>query len=178
TMTGWVDLEGFGVAPAGGFIVNLATNSSLALVPSAVTIPAGARGISFQIQTSSVTTATAVTITASSNGVTAQWPITLMPSAAPTSFFVRPMATTNGSQGIVTAAEGAGFDQQLLVSSSNPALATVPNFVTVAAGSGIGRFNIVTAPVTAQSMVTISVAAGGVTRSAPLTLYPSLPALT
>ena len=71
TMTGFVDLEGFGFAPAGGFIVNLSTNSPLALVPSAVTIPAGARGTSFQIQTSPVTTATTVTITASRNGVTA-----------------------------------------------------------------------------------------------------------
>ena len=178
TMTGFVDLEGFGFAPAGGFIVNLSTNSPLALVPSAVTIPAGARGTSFQIQTSPVTTATTVTITASRNGVTAQWPIRLMPAAAPTSFFVRPMATTNGSQGVVTAAEGVGFDQLLQVTSSNPALAAVPNVVTVFAGSGVGFFNIVTTPVTVQSMVTISVSGGGVTLSAPLTLYPALPALT
>ena len=178
TMTGFVDLEGFGFAPAGGFIVNLSTNSPLALVPSAVTIPAGARGTSFQIQTSPVTTATTVTITASRNGVTAQWPIRLMPAAAPTSFFVRPMATTNGSQGVVTAAEGVGFDQLLQVTSSNPALAAVPNVVTVFAGSGVGFFNIVTTPVTVQSIVTISVSGGGVTLSAPLTLYPALPALT
>src|SRR5207245_102240 len=55
TMTGWVDLAGFGVAPAGGVIVNLSTNSPLAVVPSAVTIPAGAPGPSFAIQTSAVT---------------------------------------------------------------------------------------------------------------------------
>ena len=178
TMTGWVDLKGFGFAPAGGVIVNLSTNSPLALVPSAVTIPAGAGGTSFLIQTSAVTTATAVTITASRNGLTAQWPISLMPAAAPTSFFVRPMATTNGSQGVVNAGEGVGFDQLLQVASSNPALAAVPNVVTVFAGSGVGFFNIVTTPVTAQSLVTISVSGGGVTRSAPLTLYPALPALT
>lgn len=178
SMTGWVDLEGFGFAPAGGVIVNLSTNSPLALVPSAVTIPAGARGTSFPIQTSPVTTATAVTITASHNAVTAQWPISLMPAAAPTSFFVRPMSTTSGSQGVVNAAEGVGFDQRLQVTSSNPALAAVPSFVTVFAGSGVGFFNIVTTPVTVQSLVTISVSGAGVTRSAPLTLYPALPALT
>lgn len=178
TMTGFVDLEGFGFAPAGGVVVNLSTNSPLAIAPSAVTIPAGARGTSFQIQTSPVTTATAVTITASRNGVTAQWQISLMPAAAPTSFFVRPMSTTNGSQGVVNAAEGVGFDQLLQVTSSNPALAAVPNGVTVSAGSGVGFFNIVTTPVTAQSIVTISVSGGGVTLSAPLTLYPALPALT
>ena len=178
TMTGWVDLEGFGLAPTGGVIVNLSTNSPAAVVPSSVTIPAGASGALFQIQTSPVTTATTVTITASHNGVATQWPISLMPAAAPTSFFVRPMATTSGSQGVVTAAEGAGFDQLLQVTSSNPALAAVPTVVTVSAGSGVGFFNIVTTPVTAQALVTISVTGGGVTRSAPLTLYPTLPALT
>jgi hypothetical protein len=119
-----------------------------------------------------------VTITATAGGVTTQWPITLEAAAAPTSFFVRPMSTTSGSQGVVTAAEGTGFDQLLQVTSSNPALAQVPDVVTVSAGSGVGFFNITTAPVTAQSVVTISVSGGGVTRSVPLALYPVLPALT
>ncbi len=178
TMTGWVDLEGSGLAPAGGVVVSLSTNSALAIVPASATIPAGARGASFAIQTSPVTTATAVTITAGHSAMTAQWQIMLMPAAAPTSFFVRPMSTTSGSQGIVNAAQGVGFDQILQVTSSNPALAAVPKFVTVFAGSGVGFFNIVTTPVTVQTIVTISVSGGGVTRSAPLTLYPALPALT
>lgn len=181
TMFGYVDLEGGaapGVAPAGGFIVNLSTNSPAAIVPNAVTIPAGSTGAGFSIQTRPVATSTVVTITATAGGVSARWPITLEPAAAPTAFFVRPMSTTNGSQGVVTAAEGIGFDQLLQVTSSNPALATVPSTVSVSAGSGIGFFNIVTAPVTAQSIVTISVSGGGVTRSAPLALYPVLPGLT
>ncbi|WP_156385607.1 hypothetical protein [Ramlibacter sp. Leaf400] len=181
TMSGYVDLEGGafpGVAPAGGFIVNLSTNSAAAIVPNSVTIPAGSIGAGFSIQTSPVPTSTVVTVTASAGGVTTQWPITLEPAAAPTSFFVRPMSTTNGSQGVVTAAEGTGFDQLLQVTSSNPALASVPAVVTVSAGSGVGFFNITTAPVTAQAVVTISVSGGGVTRSVPLALYPALPALT
>ena len=181
TMFGYVDLEGGafpGVAPAGGFIVNLSTNSPAAVVPNAVTIPAGSVGVGFSIQTSPVPKSTVVTITATAGGVTTQWPITLEAAAAPTSFFVRPMSTTSGSQGVVTAAEGTGFDQILQVTSSNPALAQVPNLVTVFAGSGVGFFDITTTPVTAQSVVTISVSGGGVTRSAPLTLYPALPALT
>ncbi|TFZ00687.1 hypothetical protein EZ313_19760 [Ramlibacter henchirensis] len=180
-MFGYVDLEGGafpGVAPAGGFIVNLSTNSPAAIVPNAVTIPAGSVGVGFPIQTSPVPTSTVVTITASAGGVTTQWPITLEAAAAPTSFFVRPMSTTSGSQGVVTAAEGTGFDQILQVTSSNPALAQVPSVVTVFAGSGVGFFDITTTPVTAQSIVTISVSGGGVTRSAALTLHPALPALT
>jgi hypothetical protein len=181
TMFGNVDLEGGayrGVAPAGGLIVNLSTNSPAAIVPNSVTIPAGSIGVGFSIQTRPVTASTLVTVTASAGGVSTQWTIRLEPAAAPTSFLVRPMSTTNGSQGVVTAGEGGGFEQLLQVTSSNPALATVPGFVTVSAGSGIGFFNIVTTPVNAQSIVTISVSGGGVTRSLPLALYPSLPALT
>jgi len=178
TMSGWVDLEGSGLAGPGGFAVNLSTDSPVATVPATVTIPAGVSGTAFGIQTSPVSTTTIATITASAGSVTAKWQIMLTPTPAPTSFFVRPMSTTNGSQGIVATAEGAGFDQTMQVTSSNPALAAVPNVVTVFAGSGIGFFNIATAPVTAQTIVTISVSGGGVTLSHPLTLYPTLPALT
>jgi hypothetical protein len=177
-MTGWVDLEGGGLAGPAGFVVNLSSsNAGVASVPATVTIPAGMSGTGFQIQTSPVTTSTPVTITASAGGVTTPWQITLEPSPGPTSFFVRPMSTTNGSQGTVSAAEGVGFDQFLQVASSNPALAAVPSSVTVFAGSGIGFFNITTAPVAAPTTVTISVRGGGVTLSRPLTLYPSLPLL-
>ncbi len=178
TTTGYVDLEGFGFAPAAGILVNLSTNNAAATVPATATIPGGARGTSFSISTSPVSTATTVTITASHNGVTAQWPIKLMPGSPPTSFWVRPMSTTSGSQGVVTAAEGVGFDQVMQVTSSKPELAQVPNIVTASAGSGVGYFNIVTSPVTAQQLVTISVSGGDVTLSSPLTIYPSLPALT
>ncbi len=177
-ISGFLDLEGSGLSGPAGFAVNLSSNSSAASVPATVTIPAGVSGTSFQIQTSPVTATTVATITASAGGVTTQWQITLTPSPAPTSFFVRPMSTTNGSQGVVNTAEGAGSDQIMQVTSSNPALATVPSVVTVSAGSGIGFFNIVTAAVTAPTLVNISVSGGGVTLSFPLTLYPSLPALT
>ena len=177
-MTGWVDLEGSGLAGPGGFTVNLSSDSAAATVPATVTIPAGVSGTSFPIQTSSVTSTTAVTITASSGGVVTRWRITLTPAPAPTDFFVRPMSTTNGSQGVVRTAEGVGHDQTVHVTSSNPALAAVPDSATVAAVSGIGFFNITTAPVTAPITVTISVSGGDVTLTHPLTLYPSLPAFT
>ena len=177
TMFGWVDLEGGGLPAPGGFVVNLSTDLPAASVPTTVNISAGFRGAGFQINTSPVTTTTVVRITASAGGITTQWPITLTPAPAPVSFFVRPMSTTNGSQGLVTTAP-AGVDEIMQVASSNPGLATVPTVVTVSAGSGIGRFNITTAPVTQPTIVTISVSGGGVTLSSPLTLYPTLPALT
>jgi hypothetical protein len=178
TLFGWVDLEGGGLAGPAGFNVNLSTNSPAAAVPATVTIPAGFTGTGFSIQTSPVTSTTVATITASSGGVTTSWNITLTPGPAPTSLLVRPMSTTNGSQGVVTAAEGAGFDQTVQVRSSNPSLAAVPASATVFAGSGVGFFDIATAAVTAPSTATISVTGGGVTLTHPLTVYPSLPALT
>jgi hypothetical protein len=178
TMAGWVDLEGGGLAGPAGFKVNLATDSPAAAVPASVTIPAGVSGTGFSIQTSPVTTTTVANITASALGVTQTWKITLTPGPAPTSLLVRPMSTTSGSQGVVTAAEGSGQDQLIQVESSDPALATVPDTVTVFAGSGVGFFGIATAPVSAPTSVTISATGGGVTLSHLLTLYPSLPALT
>jgi len=178
TMFGWVDLEGGGLAGPAGFNVNLSTNSPAAAVPASVRIPAGVTGTGFTIQTSPVTSTTVVTITASSGGVSTSWKITLTPGPAPTSFLVRPMSTTSGAQGVVTTAEGAPADELVQVASSNPSLASVPGTATVFAVSGVGYFDIATAPVTAPTTVTISVTGGGVTLSHPLTLYPTLPALT
>jgi hypothetical protein len=176
TLTGWVDLEGGGLAGSAGFQVNLSTNSPAASVPASVTIPAGVSGTGFQIQTTPVSSTTIVTITASAGGVTQSWPIKLTPAPAPTSLIVRPMSTTAGSQGVVTTAEGLGQDQLVNVTSSHPS-AAVPSTATVFAGSGVGFFDIVTSPVAEPTEVTISVSGGGVTLSRLLTLYPTLPPL-
>ena len=179
TIAGWVDLEGGGLAGPAGFRVNLSTDSAAASVPATVTIPAGVSGTGFSIQTSPVSTTTVANVTASAAGVTQTWKVTITPGPAPTSLLVRPMSTTtNGSQGVVTAAEGAGHDEIMQVESSEPALAAVPDTVTVFAGSGVGFFDIATTAVSAPTAVTISVTGGGTTLSKILTLYPSLPPLT
>jgi len=179
TIAGWVDLEGGGLAGPAGFRVNLSTDSAAASVPATVTIPAGVSGTGFSIQTSPVSATTVANVTASAAGVTQTWKVTITPGPAPTSLLVRPMSTTtNGSQGVVTAAEGAGHDEIMQVESSEPALAAVPDTVTVFAGSGIGFFDITTAPVSAPTAVTISVTGGGTTLSKILTLYPTLPPLS
>jgi hypothetical protein len=178
SMSGWVDMEGGGRAGPSGFVVNLSSNSSAATVPATVTIPAGVNGTGFGFQTSAVTQTTTVTITASAGGVSSPWQITLTPSAAPTKFIVRPLATTSGSQGVAIGPDGVGQDQLMQVASSNPSLASVPSSVSVSGGSGVGFFDITTAPVNEPTQVLISLSGGGVTLTQPLTLYPSLPPLT
>jgi hypothetical protein len=178
TMSGWVNLEGGGLAGPSGFVVNLSSSSPAATLPATVTIPAGVNGTGFQFQTRPVASTTVVTLTASAGAVTTSWEITLTPSPEPGELIVRPMATTSGSQGIVIGPEGAGQDQLVQVASSDPTVASVPSSATISAGSGVGFFDITTARVTEPRHVTISVTGGGTTLSHPLTLYPSLPALT
>jgi hypothetical protein len=186
-MLGIVDLEvgcfaGFcdGLAPPGGIQVNLASSSPAATVPATMTIPGGAGGDQFPIHTNPVTTVTRLTISASFGGVTAQLPITLSPPPTPSSLTLDPVQTASGSRGIVRIPFSSirGHDQLLRVSSSNPAVASVPDFVTVPASTEVGSFDITTSAVTARTVVTISVTGAGVTQSADLVVAPSLPNLT
>jgi hypothetical protein len=186
TMFGIVDLEvgcfgGLcdGLAPPGGFLVNLSSSSPSAVVPATMTIPAGAGGDQFLIQTSPVTRDTVVTISARADGVTANWFLTLTAAPAPESLALDPIETDNGSRGIVTILLSSlrGHDQLLRVTSSNPSVASVPDFVTVPASTETGIFPITTGAVTTRTVVTISVTGGGVTRSVDLVVHPRLPTL-
>ncbi len=186
-LLGIVDLEvgcfaGFcdGLAPPGGFTVDLSSSSPAAIVPATYTISAGAGGDSFPIRTTPVAKRTQVTISARAGGVTANWFLTLTPSPEPDSLTLVPASTTLGSQGqvLIPLSELAGHDQRVQVTSSNPAVASVPEFATINASTELGRFDIATGPVDAPTNVTISVTGRGVTRSTTLTVSPSLPVLT
>lgn len=168
-----------GQAPAGGAAVNLSSNSSAVLAPAVATIAAGNYSVSFALPTTSVTANTAATVTASWNGVSVQAPLTLTPQGQPATISLNPSSVTgiSGSFATVTIASPAVVDQIFQVSSNNPAV-TVPGSVLIPAGVTAGGFNIGTAAVSAQTLVTISVSGGGVTKSATLTLNPSAPAAT
>ena len=186
-MLGIVDLEVGcfagscdGLAPPGGFLVNLSSSSPSATVPATMTIPAGAGGDQFPIHTTPVTTLTIVTITARAGGVTANWQIRLTPPPAPDTFTLNPVDTVSGSSGSIRIplASILGHDQLVQVTSSNPQLASVPAFATIPASTEFGGFAIATSAVTTRTVVTITVTGGGVTRSADLVVHPSLPTLT
>lgn len=53
-----------GVAPAGGAVVALTSDSAAAVVPSSVLVPAGQTGVTFSVKTSAVTTSTTATLAA------------------------------------------------------------------------------------------------------------------
>jgi hypothetical protein len=168
-----------GQAPAGGALVTLTSNSPFVTPPSSVLVAAGEFSASFAIPSSSVTANTTATVTASYGGASAQAQVTLTPQPPPSSLTLNPSSTTGlggSSFATVTVASPPSTDQILQVASSNPAVASVPNGVTIPAGSTTGGFNIFTSSVSTQTIVTISVSGGGVTRTANLTVNPQAPA--
>ena len=167
-----------GQAPAGGAVVSLSSNSPFANPPASVTVAPGNSSVSFPISTSSVTANTTATLTANYNGATSQSQVTLTPQQPPTSLTLNPTSTTGAggsSFATVTVASPSSTDQILQVASSNPAVASVPSGVTIPAGSTTGGFNIFTSAVSAQTVVTISVSGGGVTKTANLTVTGTPP---
>jgi hypothetical protein len=187
TITGGVRPGGIvmlnGQAPPGGAVVSLSSNSPAVSPPSTVTVAPGDFSVSFPIATSAVTTNTTATVTAAWNGLSTQAQVTLTPQQPPTSLTLNPTSTVGAggsSFGTVTVASPPSADLILPVTSSNPAVASVPGSVTIPAGSTTGGFNIFTTSVSVQTAVTISVSGGGVTRSSTLTVNPqasSSPAL-
>jgi hypothetical protein len=173
--TGWT-------APAGGLIVALASSDpSLAPVPAFVTIPAGANSATFPITTAAVSSPQKATILAArhdfksvvlnispaSNAPPPLTSITVFPAS------VNGGTSTQGTAGIDTAAPAGGLVVSL--SSSNPAVASVPASVTIPAGSNFVNFAVNTAAVSANTIVTITGTGGGSTRSTSLGVNATAP---
>ena len=167
----WVNLAG--AAPAGGAVVGLTSDNPAVVPPGSITVPAGSFSNSAWVQTNAVTTSTTATVTGTYKGATAQTTVTLQPQRQPTSVTLNPSSTTNGSIGTMNVAASAGYDEFFALTSSNPAVASVPASVAVSAGMTSVNFQITTGTVNAPTAVTISATGGGVTRSATLTVNPN-----
>ncbi len=171
----WIDLTG--PAPAGGAVVGLSSDNSAAIVPSTMTLAAGWWSGSFLLTTTAVTATTVATITATYNGVSQKATVTLTPPRTPQSLTIDPISRIGSdpgtATGLVTFAGGSAYDQTFQLTSSNPAVASVPATVTATAGFLGGAFPITTSAVSATTVVTITATAGGVSRSVPFTVYPA-----
>jgi hypothetical protein len=163
-----------GQAPAGGAVVDFSSDSPSAMPPALATIPAGSSSVSISIPTNQVSANTLANISATWNGASAQSPLTITPQGQPASIVLSPASVsgTAGTFATVSMAAPAATDQIFRISSSNAAASLTANAVTIPAGSTTGGFFINTASVSTQTLATISVSGGGVTRSATLTLNP------
>jgi hypothetical protein len=147
-------------APPGGWTVNLSSsNPAVAAVPASVAVAAGATvSSSFIVSTSGVSSSTPVTITASVNGATAAVVLTVNPIGV--SFGLAATAVNGGSpitpNNLILANPAPTGGLVFNLSSSNPAFASVPASVTVAAGATVSSsFSINTAAVRSTTTATI-----------------------
>jgi hypothetical protein len=164
-----------GLAPSGGLSVGLASsNPAAASVPATATVAAGSGLAIVAVQTGVVTTSTVVTISATLNGTTVSSNATLTPQQPLAALSVSPASVvgTAGANGTVTLAAAASTDTQVLLSSSNPAVVSVPSSTTVPQGVLSGGFFIGTNPAATATTVTITASSGGVTKTATLTVQP------
>ena len=179
--TGTVTLSA--AAPSGGSTVGLSSNSTFAIVPSSVTVPAGATSATFTVNTNNgfVLSNTAVTITATLGNSTVQANMTITPGIAVSSISLNPSSVTGGSSstGTVTlsAAAPSGGNEVLLSLSQNPpppcsSQIILPSKVTVAAGNTRASFTVGTLSVSSTCSAQIFGQSGGATVSATLTVTP------
>ena len=117
-----------------------------------------------------------------SAGVAGAWsavrsftPQTAPPPASLSTIDVNPSSVEGGTAaaGTVVMSVGATNGAVVSLSSSNPAVASVPATTTVAPNGFTGVFTITTSPVTSSTPVTITASYNGATRTAPLTVTPA-----
>jgi len=170
--TGQVNITDPG--PPGGVVVGLSSsNTAVATVTPFVTVPAGATTASFTITTAPVAQPVPVTITAAAGGVSKTVQLTIVPPV-PSSFTLSPISVPGGTSAtgevILT---GPVLSGGLAVAlTSNKAAARVPPSVTVPAGTTTASFAVTTVPVAQSTTVTITAAAGGVSKTAQLNVAP------
>jgi hypothetical protein len=165
-----------GQAPAGGAVVDLTSDSPSAMPPALATVPAGSSSVSVGFATNPVGANTLANISTTWNGASVQSQLMLTPQGQPASIALSPASVTGstGSFATVTMAAASATDQTFQISSNNAAASLTATSLLIPAGSTTGGFFINAAAVSAQTVATISVSGGGVTRSATLTLNPAV----
>lgn len=162
-------------APPGGTIVTL-HSSDLAIVslPGTVTIPENANTAKFPIVTHPVNgDATIFRISSGIGNAIRFNTLVLYPIIAALTLNparINGGAVATGTVRLNQQAPMEGLTVQL--STGNPAVADVPQDVTIPAGANSAAFRIATHPVTAATSCAITASHGGAVRTATLTLVP------
>jgi hypothetical protein len=147
-------------APPAGVSVALRSSSPAAVVPAAVTVPAGSTSQPFDIVTANVPPTTTATITATYAGVSQSATLTVVALPAIASFSCTPTTAVGGTTihcagTLANPAPPAGWP--LALSSSDPS-ANVPASLSVAAAGLTFQFDVTTVAVTTTTAVTIRIA--------------------
>jgi uncharacterized repeat protein (TIGR03803 family) len=179
TSTGTVTLSAR--APSGGTVVTLSSgNTSVARVPSSLTVAAGSTSASFTVSTQLVSSTTSAVITATLGSSSKQAPLTITPPASATavslsSLTLNPTTVRGGdtAQGTATLSGAASSGGVVVtLATSNGATASVPGSITISAGQSSATFTVHTGRPSSNTSVTISAIYNGVTKIASLTVTP------
>jgi hypothetical protein len=162
----------------GGTVVTLTSQSSAIRVPSSVTIPEGGTGANFQIITDVVGQVSVRQISANILNHVRTTSVTLLPGLA--SFTVNPTqvvggGTTTGTVRLFGNAPSGGLTVGLF---SRSAAISVPQSVVVPGGQTTATFQIRTHEVGFTAQREVQAVLGSITRSAVITLTPSLRSFT
>jgi len=163
-----------GIAPAGGGLVTLSSSHpALIAMPPAVNVPAGATSAPFTATSTGVAVLTPVLITASRLGVTKSVTLTLLPTA-PVAVVFSPTAVIGPrtSTGAVTLSHPAPPGGVILTLSSNSAVVSVPESVSVPAGETSASFTATSTPVASTVQATVTATYTGVSAGGKLSVVP------
>jgi trimeric autotransporter adhesin len=160
------------IAPTGGAAVTLTSSSAAAVVPSAVTIPAGSTSLSFAITTTPVAATDTITATYLATSQAATLTVTVVTVPVLQSLVLSSGVTAGGAplQGTVTLTAPAPAGGLTISLSSNNALAHVPASVTIPSGNISQTFQIDTTGGPSPVLATIIANYGGVTQTAGFTI--------
>jgi hypothetical protein len=174
-----------GKAPAGGVLVNMANTNAAASVPAAVTVPAGATQLSFEVTASEVNAKTSGTVTATpadANFGTTPYAkaLTVLPNGVAALSMPSPVTGPQTLTATVTLAcpARAGGQAVALSTSKSSVARPVDDYgntittVTVPGGQSSGTFKVFAAGVSAPSSATIKAKANEITKSFVLTVNP------
>jgi len=162
-------------------VLLFSADPSVASVPSSVVAPGGATTVTFPITTNAAAPPTIVQITAAVDNVprSANLSVNAAQPAGPSlsAVSLSPSSLTGGSSATGTVTFTAATDgASVQLSSSNPAVAQVPQEVVVNGGQSRGTFPVSTSAVSATTSVTITARWFDITRTATLTVSPGAPA--
>ncbi|HEY6369066.1 MAG TPA: hypothetical protein VIX37_00670, partial [Candidatus Sulfotelmatobacter sp.] len=138
-----------GPAPAGGLIVALSSSNTSVVSPGNVTVAAGSSTGTVTISTQGVSATTAVVISATLGSTTRSATLTVRPAAL-AAITLNPKTLYGGSNSVASvtlngAAPPAGA--VVTLTSSNPAVASLPASVTIAGGASSATVTVQTQPV-------------------------------
>ena len=160
-------------APSAGLVVKLTSaKATILYVPSSFTSPGGATSAAVTVTPKPVNVATSVLVTAASGGVTKTYTWRLYPTINRVS--VSPISTTGGRSVTLTVVlhSPAPAGGAVVALSASPQLVSVPDTLTVPAGSTTGKTTAATNVVTATKTVTLTAVYNGNSQTAKLTLKP------